>query len=128
MRVLFLTLLISFSSLASTQWYDLNQGQTYELEQSFSLTQKGPSAGMLDVMAGEKLFLKEIAHLPMISVSLFIFDYKNCPGPQMLTEMEIIPVQETRPLVEVGIQLEANCSLEIYIETKDLMSPSFLQE
>jgi hypothetical protein len=44
----------------------------------------------------------------------------------MGTEMEIIPVKNTSPMVEVGAQLE-NCSLEIFIEKKDLMSASFFE-
>ena len=42
----------------------------------------------------------------MIKVVLFRFDYKNCPGSDMKTDMEIIPVKNTSPVVEVGAQLE----------------------
>jgi len=71
--------------------------------------------------------LKEIMPLSMVNVMLYIFDYKNCPGPAMKTDMEIIPVNGTSPVVEIGAQLEENCELNIYIENKDLMSTSLFE-
>ena len=125
MRLFLGLLLISFNILAA-DWSDLEEKQKYKLTQSFQLPQLERSGSFMEFTAGDEAVLSEIIGLDTINVVLFKFDYKKCPGPDMGTEMEIIPVKNTSPMVEVGAQLE-NCSLEIFIETKDLMSASFFE-
>lgn len=126
MRLFLLLCLISFNVFA-TEWNELEIDAEYKLTQSFSLKQIGPQASSLDIMTGEKVVLKEIVGLDMIRVTLFQFEYLNCPGPEMKTDMEIIPVNNTSPVVEIGAQLVEKCTLEIFIESKDLMTESFLK-
>ena len=118
-------MLVSFN-LFATEWNDLEIKQKYKLTQSFQLPQVERSGSLVDLMAGEEVVLNEIVGLDMINVVLLRFEYKNCPGLAMKTEMEIIPVKNTSPVVEIGAQLE-NCTLEIFIENKDLMSNSFFE-
>jgi hypothetical protein len=118
-------LLISFNLLAA-DWTDLEEKQKYILTQSFQLPQLERSGSFMEFTAGDEVVLSEIIGLDTINVVLFKFNYINCPGPEMKTDMEIIPVKNTSPVVEVGAQLE-NCSLEIFIETKDLMRASFFE-
>lgn len=125
MRLFIGLLLISFNLLAS-DWTDLEEKQKYILTQSFQLPQLERSGSFMEFTAGDEVVLSEIIGLDTINVVLFKFNYKKCPGPEMKTEMEIIPVKNTSPVVEVGAQLE-NCSLEIFIETKDLMTASFFE-
>lgn len=125
MRLFLGLMLVSFNIMAA-DWNDLEIKQKYRLTQSFQLPQLERSSSFVDFMEGEEVVLNEIIGLDMIKVVLFKFDYKNCPGSDMKTEMEIIPVKNTSPVVEVGAQLE-NCSLEIFIENKDLMSTSFFE-
>jgi hypothetical protein len=125
MRLFIGLLLISFNLLAS-DWSDLEEKQKYILTQSFQLPQLERSGSFMEFTAGDEVVLSEIIGLDTINVVLFKFNYKKCPGPEMKTEMEIIPVKNTSPVVEVGAQLE-NCSLEIFIETKDLMTASFFE-
>jgi hypothetical protein len=110
----------------AADWNDLEIKQKYRLTQTFQLPQLERSGSLVDFMEGEEVVLTEIVGLDMIKVVLFKFDYKNCPGQEMKTDMEIIPVKNTSPVVEVGAQLE-NCTLEIFIENKDLMSTSFFE-
>jgi len=126
MRLFLLLSLISFNVFA-IDWNDLEDGSNYKLIQGFSLPQLERSGSILEVMPGDQVVLAETVPLDMINVVLYIFDYKNCPGPQMLTDMEIIPVNGTSPVVEIGAQLEKNCKLHVYIETRDLMSNSFFE-
>ncbi len=126
MRLLILGLLFLSFSVHAAEWNDLEMDQKYTLTQSFQLPQIERSASLVDFLEGEEVVLKDIIALDMIKVMLFKFDYKNCPGPDMKTDMEIIPVKNTAPVVEVGAQLE-KCSLEIFIESKDLMSTSFFE-
>ena len=125
MRLFIGLLLISFNLLAS-DWSDLEEKQKYILTQSFQLPQLERSGSFMEFTVGDEAVLSEIIGLDTINVVLFKFNYKKCPGPEMKTEMEIIPVKNTSPVVEVGAQLE-NCSLEIFIETKDLMRASFFE-
>lgn len=125
MRLLIGLLLISFNAFA-TDWNDLEIDQKYTLQQSFQLPQIEKNKSFIDLMEGEAVVLKEIIGLDMINVSLFKFEYKNCPGVEMKTDMEIIPVKNTSPVVEVGAELE-QCMLEIFIENKDLMTSSLFE-
>ncbi len=125
MRLILVLLLVSFNALA-LDWFEMDQGATYTLKQSFQLPQMTPARTLQDFMSGEKFVLKEISPLP-IGVYLYIFDYKNCPGPKLTTDMEIIAVNGTNPMVEIGAQLELNCELWIFAEDKDVMSPSFFE-
>lgn len=126
MRLFFILLMVSFNALA-VQWTELEDGTEYKITQNFQLSQLERSGSKLDISRGDSVELKETIPLSMINVMLYIFDYKNCPGELMSTEMEIIPVLLTSPVVEIGAQLEKKCELHIYIETKDLMSKSLFE-
>ncbi len=127
MKFLIMALLLSSSLFAST-WDELDTKATYKLSQSFQLPQTERSGSILELVKGEKFELKEIVPLeiPGALLTLFIFDYSNCPGIEMKTEMEIIPVNDTSPKVEVGALIE-KCELQIYLETKDLDSNSLFE-
>jgi hypothetical protein len=105
----------------AANWEELREGQSYELLQNFQLKQQERSHSLIEFFKGDKFLLKEVLNLeiPGALIKLFTFDYKNCPGPELSTEMEIIPVKEINPPVEFGAQVE-KCELNIYLETKDL--------
>ena len=126
MRLFIGLALISFNLFAAT-WNDLEINTDYKINQSFQLPQRERGNSLLDIRSGEKFILKEVIGLDMINVSLYRFTYKNCPGPAMKTDMEIIPVKNTTPVVEVGAQLELECMLEIFIENKDVLTESFFE-
>lgn len=126
MRLFLILLGFSFNVLA-VEWTELQDGTQYKLTQDFQLSQFERSGSKLDISRGDKVELKESVALSMINVMLYVFDYKDCPGQSMATEMEIIPVQGTSPVVEIGAQLEDKCELNIYIENKDLMSNSLFE-
>jgi hypothetical protein len=126
MRIFILMMMVAFNVFA-TDWSELEIGTKYKISQSFPLPQLGPSRSSIDIMAGEEFILKDVIGLDMIHVSLFQFQYLNCPGPSLKTDMEIIPVKNTTPVVEVGAQLEENCKFEVFIENKDLMTHSLFE-
>ncbi len=126
MRLLIALLLVSSNALA-IDWYNLEAYQDLKVTQSFQLKQQISSGSILEIVEGQKFTLNEIVGLDMINVTLFKLHYKNCPGPAMVTDMEIIPVKNTSPVVEIGAQLTQNCILEIFIESKDLMTESFFE-
>lgn len=128
MRLFLLLALVSFSAFA-TDWSDLEVGSTYKLTQSFELKQNERSGSILEVQKGDAVELKALIPLsiPGASLALYIFDLKSCPGPQMTTEQEIIPVHGTSPLVEVGVLLDTDCELNVYLELKDYYSNSIFE-
>ena len=127
MRLFLVLFLISFSALA-TSWENLRPGQDYKLTQSFELPIYR-SNSMMSFMKGEGFYLKEVVPLAIpggFQMALFIFDYKNCPGPQMETDLEIVEVERTSPVVKAGAQLE-KCEMNVYIEMKDYYSNSLFE-
>lgn len=128
MRLFLILCLISVNVFAQENWSDLKTGNNYKLTQNFQLPQVERSGSLIDFSKGEQLHLKEIVPLAMPGalLTLYIFDYLNCPGPQMVTDMEIIPVNGTSPLVEVGAFVE-KCELNVYLETKDYYTKSLFE-
>ena len=123
---LFLGLMLLSLNVFAVEWNDLEFSKNYKLTQGFQLPQTERSGSLLEISIGDQVELIEI--MPLVAnVVLYKFQYKNCPGPAMKTEMEIIPVQATSPVVEVGAQLETECVLEIFIESKDLFTQSFFE-
>jgi len=120
--IILLASLFAFSAQAGI-WNDLEINQSYKLGQSFELPVIEGDIPAVNFTEGEEVVLKDIVPLDMISVVLFIFDYKNCPGQNIKTDMEIIPVQN----VEIGALLEKGCQFEIYIETRDIYSESLFK-
>lgn len=128
MRTFLILLLISFNAIAVT-WDNLRPGVDYKLTQSFQLPQDERSGSLLDFSKGDEVYLKQIEPLAIpggFNMMLYIFDYRNCPGMEMTTEIEIVPVQGTSPVVKAGTLLE-ECELKVYIELKDYKSPSFFE-
>jgi hypothetical protein len=125
MRLFIGLILVSFNLFAA-DWNDLETQAKYTLTQSFQLPQTERSSSLIDIMQGDEVVLNEIIGLDMIKVTLFKFNYLNCPGMDLKTEMEIIAVNNSARMVEVGALLE-KCSLEIYIENRDLMTNSFFE-
>ena len=126
MRLVLSLMLLSFPIFATT-WNDLEISSKYKINQAFQLPQMERSHSLLDVSVGDEVILKEVVGLDVINVALYRFEYKKCPGTAMKTEMEIIPVKNTTPVVEVGAQLELECMLEIFIENKDTLTESFFE-
>lgn len=128
MRLFLFLFLISFSAIGAN-WEDLRTGENYKLSQSFALPQYERSGAMLDFIKGEEVTLNEIVPLAIpggFNMVLYVFDYKNCPGMEMETDLEIVPVQGTSPVVKAGAILE-KCELSVYIELKDYYSQSLFE-
>lgn len=126
MPLIFLLGLISFSSWA-INWTDLVPGQQYNVNQHLPLTQLERSGSALEISFNEKVYLKKSVTLPGRRGQLYQFNYNHCPGPDLVTKMEIIPVQKTSPMVKIGAQLDGNCELNIYVKNEDLMSKSLFE-
>lgn len=126
MRLFIGLFLLSFHVMSAT-WTDLEEDKTYQLNQEFTLPQTIRSGSLQHFMKGEKFKLKEMTSLGSLRLMVYTFQYMNCPGKEMQTELEIIPVQGSNPMVEVGAQLKTDCELEVYVETRDLTYNSLFE-
>lgn len=125
MRTFIFLFLISFNALA-LDWFHMESGKTYTLQQNFQLPQLERSGSILEFSKGDKYLLKEIIGLGM-GLGLFNFEYTSCPGPAMETDVEIIPVHGTTPLKEVGIMIAKECEMWVYVELKDFWTKSLFE-
>lgn len=125
---LFLFGLILSSSVFGFEWGELEQDQTYQLTQSLQLSQKEKSQSILVINKGEQFELEEIVPLeiPGAPLMLYIFNYINCPGTEIESDLEIIAVTATKPSVEIGAEVQ-RCKLNIYLEFKDVFTKSLFQ-
>ncbi|HXH32078.1 MAG TPA: hypothetical protein VNJ01_14815 [Bacteriovoracaceae bacterium] len=126
MRVFFFLLLLSCNAFSS-EWADLVENDEYKIVQKISLPVLGSNATIVELTPGDKFKLREIYALSM-GVVAYSFVAKKCPGRSVRTEMEIIPVQQTNPVIEIGVQLEKECELNIFIEGQDTWTPSIFEE
>ncbi len=127
MRSLLVLFVVVFSSqVFASSWNDLEIGQDYTLSQELNLKFKSNN-DVFNIPSGTAVNLYDMLPLDMINVVLYQFKLPKCPVNDFETEMEIIPVQETSPLVEIGAQVASNCLLEIFIETKDIYSSSIVK-
>lgn len=122
MRLFLLLSLISFPTFAMN-WFDMDIQKEYTLLQNFSLPQRERSGSILEITRGQKFYLKEING--GVGLGIFNFEYKSCPGPQMETEVEVIPVEGTP--IEVGAMVAEGCELWVFVELKDFWTPSLFE-
>ncbi len=111
--IAFALLTLSFNALAMS-WFDLENGVTYKLTQPMSLPQK-LNGTILELPAGEPFILKRVAG--GAGLGILSFHYVNCPGEEMETEVEVIPVKNSP--VEIGAMVAEGCELWVYVELKD---------
>lgn len=127
MRLFLFLTLFSIPAFAAT-WEELTPGRYYKLTQSFQLPQLERSGSLLDFMKGDEHFLKDVVplHIPGFPMFVYVFKYTDCPGVDLATDMEIVEVDSTRPVVKVGTQVEA-CELNMYIEAKHFYQNSLFE-
>jgi len=123
--------LLMMLSLAVTQvnastWLNLQESKNYQLTQNISLPQTERSGSLLGLSQSDVFLLKSIER-SSDNLMVYTFGQSVCPGPQMRTDLEIIPVQETSPMVEIGAQFIEDCELKIFISDQDLHSTSIFK-
>jgi hypothetical protein len=112
-----LTLLFSFQVFA-LDWYDLELEDKVTLEKEINFSKED-----ITLKAGDGFKLYDIITLP-INVQIYQFEVLNCPGPDITTDMIIIDPSKAAGDPSVGVQLSESCSLDVFVETKDLFTKS----
>ena len=119
-------LLLLFTSAAQAQparlpWFDLEIGQGLVLTQEVVL-------GGHPFKAGTQLFLedREPLSVPGAPISFYTLYQSPCLEPESASQLEIIVPEGNAESSAVGVELTEGCNWGIYVEDKDLFTPSFL--
>jgi len=75
------------------------------------------------------IILQEKITLPMIKVELLKFDIsKYCSDSNLSTDISLIDIKQMNgKVVTIGADIAEECILEVYVETNDYYSTSFLK-
>lgn len=127
---LFLSCASAFASTGAGKadtWYDFELGDALSLTQDIALP--GIRGESIALPTGEVFILDEVIPLTGISVVDYKFTQKNCAHADWESDMELILPSENPPSskAEVGVIYHPDCKLEILVEGKDLMKPSFFR-
>lgn len=120
MKIFLLFLFLSSNGFA-LDWQDLEVLRSYKLKQDFQLSQPERSGSLLDFSTGDEVVLKGKVALLDTGTVMYSFIYAQCTGPEMETDIEILPV------IEVEAQLRPGCELNLYIKSKNLLTHSMLE-
>lgn len=103
------------------QWYDLEVGQGLALTQEVVL-------GGHPFKAGTQLWLedREPLAVPGAPLSFYTLYQSPCLEPESASQLEIIVPEGNAESSAVGVELTEGCNWGIYVEDKDLFTPSFL--
>jgi hypothetical protein len=116
-------LLLQFQSLACANeridWAEMELNNEYTLNKEISFPgvfniPAGTKADFMDIMAGEA---------PIVYMQMQL---ENCQDTQQVAEMILInpSPEDTSSDRSVAVTLEKDCNLGIFVELKDLYSPS----
>lgn len=121
MRIFIFLLCLSFNALA-LDWPDMERGTFYKTTQPLSLTQK-LNGTILEIPAGEQFYFKSV--YGAIGLAIHTLEWVNCPGFEMETEVEVIPVRNSP--VEIGAMVAEGCELWVYVEYKDYFTKAIFE-
>lgn len=127
--LIFISLLFSLNTFASNApWQDL-----FTEEGLLVLTQPlvlyGSEGQEIHVAPNQTFTLESASPIEGISVVDFFLRETNCKHPDLESDLTIILPAENSPSskAEVGVYYNKGCSLEIFVESKDLARPSFFK-
>ena len=121
--ILVVMMTIFATSALALNWAELEIGEQLSFDQNISLPIKVQNT--LNIQKGFHYTVDDFMGLDGINVVLIKGTLKECPSESVTSDMEIIKVETTEEASEVGLLLEKNCSLSIFIENIDLNKPSF---
>lgn len=119
--LILLVILSSANVLANYKWSDLVEGKEYIIDRSIELEK---NKEMFKINKGDSFKLVEMKPLPMINVMLGEFKVENCKDNEQTSEMILVDIKDKNKVVSVGLTLSEECTLEVYLESKDLYSKS----
>lgn len=117
-----LTLTLTVFATDTYRWIDLVEGEEYIISQKVDFEQQDES---VTIFPRDKFKLKSIEMLPMIKVIMFKFDIHNCKNTSIQSDMELVSIEQSDlDPVDIGLIYAKNCTLEIFLESRDFNSKS----
>lgn len=107
---------LALSLFAALSWMDLEPSQGVQLTEKVTL-------GEPSFPAGTRLLLEEKEGLG-IPVVRYKLREAECAHPEWESEMAIITPRGNEESSAVGVQLSRGCAWEVFVEQKDLLTPS----
>ncbi len=107
---------------APVTWMDLDTGQEFRLTQPIELGASGPAFPEGTTLS---LISREPLSIPGAPMELLGLEQIPCAHPEWTSDMEIITPLGNDERSAVGVQLDPGCQWKVYVETKDLFTPSF---
>jgi hypothetical protein len=132
MKTTFTSFLLSFlvagsGFAAEVNWQDLRIDDEVGLTQDIELEAKDGSIVELD--SELKMRLVDLEGMGGgLSLVKATFGIDGCADPAMETELMVVLPKRGAANAEVGVQIEKECRLGIFIETKDYGTPSFFKK
>lgn len=119
--VFFLVLFSSIVRAESLPWTDLELYETYTLNQTISFPEG------YEFSAGNTVEVRDYiaAGIPVVYWQMHVEDCKN---PDATAEMILVnpSPEDTTSDRSIAVALTEGCNLDVWVETKDLFSPSIL--
>lgn len=123
-KMVVVSFFILFSGLVraeALQWTDLELYETYALNQTISFPEG------FEFSAGNKVEIRDFiaGGIPVVYWQMHIEDCKN---PDAVAEMILLnpSPEDTSTDRSIAVALTEGCNLDVWVETKDLYSPSIL--
>lgn len=112
----------AWASAVGAPWFELEPNAEYSLSQDITV-------GGHPFSAGTRLFLEEREPLsvPGAPLSFFVLHEVKCLEPDSASQLEIILPEGSPTGSEVGVELSEGCNWGIYVEDKDLFTPSLFR-
>ena len=120
-NLIFLVLMIPSLAVAGLPWADIVTETSYSLDKTFKIKNTA-----ISFAKGSVINVIERAPVTMIQVERFKVEVKSCQYPDITSELELYEiVQPNGTKTTVGIEVSKGCTLEMFVELKDLNTKSF---
>lgn len=119
----FATALLPLLLSAPLPWSEIGETPAYSLTEKVTLGERGPSFPAGTALTFES---REPLEVPGAPLELLHLTQAPCEHPEWTSEIEIVTPAGNAEANAVGVQLEQGCRWNVYVETKDLLMPSFL--
>jgi hypothetical protein len=120
MAWLFFLLAVPSAQAGALPWSELEVGSRYQLAQEVRLGE----SPVFPVGMALALENQEPLSVPGEPLEYFEFRQLPCANPETTSEIEIVLPAGNEEASSVGVELQAGCLWGIYVESKDLFTPS----
>ena len=121
LSIFFVCTLSQFAFASPLEWNDLGMAKTYSLRQEINFQ------GKIIIPAGEKFEMQD--YISQDFFSYFEMHALECDDPTLTSEMILVTPEASDQSSDqsVGVKIQEDCNIGVWVETKDLNSPSLFE-